>query len=803
MAYDPLTYDKFPLDYVVGMYGEHDLAPISVPLGGSINITAGTLPTGLRLDTSDWKLKGVATTENAYDISFDVLDSGSIIVDSFDYSIVVVLIVINYTDPTGPISYNAYTNFSDTFSYAITGPYTLDDATDITWVTTGSEIFDGIILGSGTSITINLEGRAKEIGKFLISLSTTNEVGHIFSQKFNGEILYTSPSGSDTPLLNTCDILGGTKSAQFSYTYQATQGVIPYNYRTSIDYNSLDPKIPSTFSLVLNKNTGALTMTGNQLGNWNYRALVKDKIYQKKFRQIADQVITKVACSSWFDGIKSTANQYAFVASKDFPTGAAGHFYRYNLSTDTLSSVVEFTSLVRDIAPPDFETDYQDSYVYVGLDPSGSATNYPIKEVNINTLAVTTTTTVTASSGVHITELVRSPYSVKALVLFDNDPIQSFNMSTKALAATAMSATRNYASGCVTYDGTNDTFWVLNVTDKILIKYNPISNTIINTYSIVGSSFVTNSCSREKIINFNNTKIMITDSSADKIYEFDIAGGTFTSHTLAVGVEPVGLYTDNILIYVLSKNNNVILCYNSDFTLRDTINLRDNIYLEQIYSGNNFPETITNVRGPVKKGSVVIEYHTNDWGLITCTDNSSGILTSSMPSIISNGSVDYCTGAITAEAYTETGTFTVILNYKNSSNELAGVSYRDNFQTYLLTNTNLEILYDNISTTDHIFKVGDLTLNRTSSRSLIYTETQSISDSVTISGGTPSYGISVVGCSLPAGLSITYPCSGTNIYCLEGNPTTPGVYTFTIQILDSVNNEMIFTAGEDNDYEPL
>lgn len=793
MGYAVLTNDKFALDYVVGMYAEELFA--TVPPGGSIDITTGTLPAGLRLDPTDWKLKGVATTEGDYDITYDILDSGSVVQSTVDVTIVVVKVTITYSD--SPISYTNYSTVAGTFSYAILGPYTLDDVTNITWANNGSQLLgDKLTLTLGTMEEATYTGRTNEVGNFLFSLRTTNEVGHVYDYREAGEITFTLASATDIPEMQSCNILGATKNEEATYDYITIQGQEPYTYKTNHNYPSLNSKVLSEFNYTENIDDGTVTIIPTLLGDWDFRRIVKDVPLQKIWN--AGQ-ITKVHCSSAWDGILSTGDINVFAASID---GTDAYLNKYSIVNDTFDPSPVFTTHIRDIAGPDEETEYSPTFVYAALAPSASTT-HPIKKVLIADMSLSATTNVTSvSSSTNITELVRSPYSDYMLVLFNGDPVQKYTMSTDTLSSTAVSASKNYSSGCVTYDGTTEYFWILNQTDGTLIKYNAATNSLVNTYTIVGASLTPETCFREKIINHNNEKIIVTDSATNKLFIFNIAAGTFSNQTLT-GVTPVSVYSDGSLIYVLNSQASTIVCYNTDFSVRYTTSINIATYLDSIYTGDTFPDTTTTITAPILKGSVVVSYQTNDWGLITLTDNGSGVLTSSHPTIVAHGAVDYCAGDIDSKAYTEDDTFEVFISYKLMPNEFAGVILRDTFKTVFVANLDFEVLWDEVDYIDHTVKVGILTFSETVERVFEYTVGQVISDTITIAGGTPDYTVAVVGCVLPDGLTLNYPDPTSADFTIDGTPTTAEVKTVTIEVLDSVIDEMIFVGGEDNAFEEL
>ncbi len=793
MGYAVLTNDKFTLDYVVGMYAEELFA--TVPTGGSIDITAGTLPAGLRLDPTDWKLKGVATTEGDYDITYDILDSGSVVQDTVDVTIVVVKVTITYSD--SPISYANYATVNGTFTYTIEGPYTLDDVTNITWANNGSQLLgDKLTLTLGVREEATYTGRTNEVGNFLFSLRTTNEVGHVYDYRESGEITYNLASATDKPEIQSCEILGSTKNEEFNYEYSTIQGQEPYTYKTNYNYPSLNSKILTEFGYDEDIDTGNFSITPTLLGSWDFRKIVKDVPLQKVWNNVA---VSKVHCSSSWDGLLSGPGVNVYYATV---SGTDGYLTKYNVDADTVDITSAFSTHVADIAGPDEETEYSPTFVYAALKPSASTT-HPIKKVLISDMSISATTNVTsASSSTYITELVRSPYSDNMLVLFNGDPVQKYTMSTDTLSSTAVSASKNYSSGCVTYDGTTEYFWILNQTDGTLLKYNAATNSLVNTYTIVGATLTPASCYRERIINHNNEKILITDSAAGKIFIFNIGAGTFSSQTLT-NVTPVGIFSDGSLIYVMNSQDATIVCYNTDFSVRYTTSINISTYLDDIYTGDTFPDTTTTVSSPILKGSVVVSYYTNDWGLITLTDDGNGNLISSHPSSIYDGTVDYCSGDIDSKAYTEDDPFTVYLSYKLMPNEFAGVILRDTLQTYFLTNINFEVFCDEIDYIDHVLKVGILTFSEPSFRLFEYTVGQTVSDTITIAGGTTDYDVSVLGCDLPDGLTLNYPDPTSDDFTIDGTLTTAEIKTATIQVLDSVIDEMIFVGGEDNAYEEL
>jgi hypothetical protein len=167
MAYASFTYSKLDPDFIIGIYTEATLAA-SIPVSGYITI-AGSIPSGLTADVDTGILSGVADTgeEGDYDITVEVYDQDDILQDTITWTIVVLSLDIAIDAPMDSLT--AYDDeLGRTFTYSVTGPYTIDNPNLLIWEDLGSELFDDILLTTGTLETPSLSGEIKEVGDFLV-----------------------------------------------------------------------------------------------------------------------------------------------------------------------------------------------------------------------------------------------------------------------------------------------------------------------------------------------------------------------------------------------------------------------------------------------------------------------------------------------------------------------------------------------------------------------------------------------------------------------------------------------------------
>lgn len=767
MGYPSFANPKFPIDYIVGDYYENDATPVALTGGQTVTIT-GSLPAGLTYDSGDNKIKGVATTVADTDITVKIYN-GPTLISAYPYTIVVLELDITFD---GGSSFATYTTRTDTFGYSITGSYTAD-STSFSDPSSESVLPVGLILTLGS--TAGFTGFAKETGNFKAVLTVSDAASHSFKKTITFATTAGTPSGTQLPTLLGINTVAQTKSVGFSQTYAAINGNSNYNYYT--DLAGRGNTLTGTFSV-------------HTAGGGTYKIACADQMYQTNDLSIAGETVQLVSSSVSSNGI-DPANMFIWFTTYD---GGTYRLYKYDVVNRTkAASITSSFAMVALCEVQNYISAADKTKIYVITAPE-SANDFVIHEVSVSTLSETNTKTFSAQSAVTINGFVRSGTTGKMIILTNNngdsgansDAPQYYDPAGNTLTPMTLTAAKNYISACYgTITGTEYAY-LLNQTDGSVIRYKLSDDTSITT-SIDGVLW-NGTCSTDKIIHYlsdaeNTDYLIITDSGRDVVYRSTLSIGTIPIwKTLSAGAKPTNLYSDGRLVYVYQQGfNNVVTLYSTTPTSGNTVTLnRGNNRIAMVSAPQGSPVTY-NAIGPIKPGTVSIEFSTTDLGKLTSTD-SSGVITGVGGA--SNGTINYCTGEIIFN-YPTTTTGTPYLSYVNTPTVFTGFTNPNTFKTYCFNNLELCEISNNtnvISTT--LLADNKEAINRTSTTTISTNTVTPISENVTITWTDlkrAPYSNTIYG-SLPPGISLVWPNSDDSHFALTGTCSTPGVYIFTVSV---------------------
>jgi hypothetical protein len=803
MGYGTYTYQKFPIDYLVGVYGSNALSPSAPPVGGSIVVT-GTVPPGLTANVGSNTLSGYATTEGDYNIVVTVKNSGNITVYTYKYTVVVLTVDITVGSS---LTTTAYTSLSQIFSYSVSGSYTPTDTGTLVWIDAGSSLPLGVTLNTGTGASASLSGSSLEAGEFLVYLQVTDLDGHTYSKRFNLELTTaTSIDSSFKPSLKTVAKVGATVASVFTMPYGNVGGYAPSNYLhyTWTTYPSPIPAIPSGSNAALDILTGIFTYTPSVYYDHNYRTVINDAPIQKKITKITNRIVRHITGSLSFDGVDITTPT-TWLTTKNTPSSQVNELYSYNLNDDTVTSAPgnPYTYAINAIKGPDFEATLKPTSLYMVTGPETSNTEFVLREISTVDLTQTLSKTFNvASSGMSFNDIVRGSTVGKVLLLGNSQGCYLYTMGTETLViSSVLNVDRYYECGVSTINSGIEYFWILNKTDKQLIKYNPSLNTVVATYNLPSAN-LSNSSAKNGIGQANNQYIYITDSGNSKVYIFNIAGASFSTSTFSGSyVTPTSCFYDGNYVYILFQDtNNIYVGAPSNLAAHYTINLHtDRRLIEITYSGGG--AKTYDAAGPLRTGSVLIRQFTKDYGLVTLADNGSGTLISSNTTAIpSTGTISYTSGQVSFTEYNQGESFPIDISYVTLPTNMIGGRRRDTHGVDWVVNNPFIISgYSFYSYVDHTVKMSiGLSFNKTSTDTInpVWIKDVAVKESVQISGGTPSYVPSLLDGTMPASVTIEYPDIDNTYFAIAGPATAAGTYYFTVEVDDSVNTEYVYVLSD-------
>lgn len=817
MAYGTYTYQKFPVDYIVGQYTTNALSPSAPPGGGSIVVT-GTVPPGLTADTGANSLHGYATTAGDYNITVTVKDSGNVTLVDYTYTVVVLDLTIG-TNMSTPQSLTTYTALSTIMTgdppkfWWVTsdGSYSPSDAKTLTWSDAGSVLPLGVSLVVGTMENPYLSGAALEAGEFLVNLQVTDLDGHTISKKFN-VVFTTASSISSTfePSLKTVPKVGATPGSLFTMPYMNVGGyAIDNHYHfTWNTYSSPIPILPSTSDAAMGILTGVFTYTPgvNIFYDHYYRAIVNDTPIQKKVTPITDKIVCHITSPLTYDGFNVTT-PLTWLTTKDSISGQINRLYSYNLNDNTVTAAGTnpYTYPINAIKGPDFEATVKPTSLYMVTGPETSSTEFVLREMSTADLTQTSSKTFSViSSGMTFNDIVRGTTSTKLLLLANSQGCYLYDTGTDSMAMSAvLNVNRYYECGVSTINSGTEYFWVLNKTDKQLLKYNPATDTVAATYSLPSAN-LSNSAAKNGIGQYSNTYIYVTDSGNSEVYILTIASGTFTTVPYDGNfITPTSCFSDGNFVYTLYQDtNNIRVAYPSTFAAHYTINLHTDRRLISItYSGGGTKEY--DAIGPLKKGSIIIREFTKDYGLVTLTDNGSGVLISSDTNAIPNtppaGTINYTNGIISWYEYIQGETFPIDISYITLPTNMVGGRRRDTHRVdWVVNNPFITSGYSFNSYVDHTIKMSfGLSFNKSSTDTITpsWIKNADVKESVKISGGTPLYDPTLLDGAMPTGVTILYPDIDNTYFAIDGPATADGIYYFTVEVDDSLSEEKVYVVN--------
>jgi hypothetical protein len=803
MAYGTYTYSKFPIDYIVGQYATHALSPTSPPEGGSIVVT-GTVPLGLTADTGANTLSGYATTTGDYNLTVTIKDSGNVEVSLYKYTVVV--LALDITVGTS-LTAQAYTTLSQSFTYAITGSYSVTDTSTLIWVNAGSFLPLGVTLNVGTGEHAALSGSALEAGEFLVYLQVTDLDGHSVYKRFifiltnNGTI-----DSSFKPSLKTVQKVGVTPNSGFTMPYTNVGGYAPgsnFHYFWTT-YPSSSPIIPSGSNATIGLLTGIFTYTDTIFYDHHYRAIVRDAPIQKRVTTITNEYVSGITGSSQFDGI-SVSIPLIWLTTKVSPSSDALKLYSYNLDTDTTtaSSNNPYTYSINTMKGPDFEESVKPTSLYIVTGPETSTTEFVLRELSTTDMSQILSKTFTVgTSGLIFNDIIRGTTVNKILLLGNKYGCYRYDIGANTIALSVINTDRYYECGVSTINSGTEYFWVLNKTDKTLIKYNPSTNVITATYNLPSANLV-NSCAKNGICQSDNSYIYITDSGNGKIYIFNISGASWTTIIPSEQYSiPTSCFYDGSFIHILFQNsNNIWSAYPATLNDHYGVNLRtDQLLVPLSYSGGGSKEY--DAVGPLRMGSVLIRQFTVDYGLVTLTDNGAGSFTSSNTTAIPNGgSINYCSGIIYYTEYNQGSSFPEDISYTTLPTNMIGYRRRDTYRVdWIVNNPYITSGYTFNNYMDHTVKISlGLSFNKSSNDTITpnWIINQSNKESIQINGGTPLYVPTLLDGVMPTGVSILYPDLDNTYFAIDGPATQAGLFYFTVEVDDSANSEYIYVASDE------
>lgn len=791
MGYPSFNNPKFPIDYIVGEYYEHDATPVALNPGDYVTFDV-SLPAGLSYDSGTNKIKGVATTVADTDITVSHYDSGDVLLNTYPYTIVVLSLNITFS---GGSSFATYTTRSDTFSYSVTGSYT-SDGVSFDDPSNETVLPDGVTLTLGN--TPGLSGYAIEVGDFKFILTTTDVAGHVFRKILPFTVTAGTASGAQIPSINSITTVAAAMNLSgywdFFHNYKGENGNPNYFWNTYLRTGSAQD------ALKINARTGDLTSTSeggsgdpHQVGDFS--VVLHDKIVQTDVDPINGETV-QLLCPH----ITGLTSVYIWFTTYD---GGTYRLYRRDVVAKTNSASITSSEQMVGLSQ-------NGTNIFVVTAPT-VANNWVIHKIDPVALTEGTSTTFAATTGTTVNDLVYTSATTGGnLTVLTNynggtgDPPQIYNPTANTVSPYTLTAAKNYTACAYFVDGSSVAYVLfLNATDKSLIRYR-LSNNTTSTTSVSGGLF-NGTCASDKIYVLNTTTAYVTDSGRDVIYIYTPGSSVTVKKTLDTGAKPVNIIPlENVtvadgvgnarggIIYPLlaihqQGLNNILIVEGTN--IENTV---DTVKFNRLYNDIALPGapqtniTYTTV-GTIKPGTISIIFKTTDLGVLVSTDDGNGVITGVGGA--ANGTVDYCNGSITVN-YPTTTTGTPSLYYENNPTKviISAETYRSvpiSLLGSMFHNLDLCQFDCNKVTIDTSTLRNVKSINRTSTTELTADTVTPLLDDVTITNWPTGHTVTTTTTygSLPPGLILNWPYGSDTHFSLSGTCTTPGTYVFTVSVV--------------------
>ena len=250
----PALSTRIRLSSKAGQPFSQSAAPVS-SIGAPVSyaLTAGTLPTGVTLNTSTGLLSGTTTTVGTYNFSVRATDAGAA-TETADYAVTVTQSIVTITNPT-TLATGAENSAYGPIGLAHTGTYG-----SVTWSVAGGVLPQGLSLATGGAIS----GTPTIPGVYTFQARVTDTYGNEATKSFTITINATAI----VLTVNPTTAPAATRGVAYTVTFASPNAI------GSKTWSRLSGTFPT--GLTLNASTGVLSGTPTATGTFSFTMKVQD-----------------------------------------------------------------------------------------------------------------------------------------------------------------------------------------------------------------------------------------------------------------------------------------------------------------------------------------------------------------------------------------------------------------------------------------------------------------------------------------------------------------------------------------------